>query len=65
MFTSESTGHIFKQHMKETDPIMIRIQCDTADDYTLLKYHYSKTIWVTVFSIVIVSIIALLVVLLA
>jgi hypothetical protein len=63
MFTSEATSHIFQQHMKETDPILIRIQCDSVDEYALLQYRYSKTIWIAVFSIIIVFILTVLVVL--
>ena len=63
MFASESTYLIYQQHMKETDPILIRVQCDSAEEYTILQQYYSKTICVTVFSIVIVVILVVALVL--
>jgi hypothetical protein len=56
MFASESTYKIFQQHMKETDPLLIRVQRDSADEYILL-YNSTKKMWITTFIIIIIVII--------
>ncbi len=32
MFISNSTDHIFQQHLKETDPLLVRIQRNEEDE---------------------------------
>jgi hypothetical protein len=59
MFTSKSTDQIFQEHMKRTDPLLIRIQCDTARDYKLLRNFHKKT-WITTLLIIIIVIVMVL-----
>ena len=63
MFISNSTHHIFQQHLKETDPLLVRIQHTDEDEDDDNSYLFMPLILVPLALIVTLSICVMLLVL--
>jgi len=62
-FISNSTDHIFQQHLKETDPLLVRIQHTDEDEDDDNSYLFMPLILVPLALIVTLSICVMLLVL--
>ena len=62
-FISNSTDHIFQQHLKETDPLLVRIQHTDEDEDDDNSYLFMSLILVPLALIVTLSICVMLLVL--